>query len=181
MESIVVIGVMAVIMLVISQIFLLNYEMFWKQSLRSGNETGAILASRTISQLARSAADVEASHVFGGTTRTSSDTQLVLKLPSIDGTGSLIFNTYDYVAFYRDATATTKIFSVTEAGSGSVRKSGTRLVTAYNAALYFRYNNPDVTKADRVSVMLINQQTRRGTSVTSRAWTSIFLRDYKST
>jgi hypothetical protein len=177
METIVVVGVMALIMLIISQIFVLNYEMFFRQSLRTDNETGAILAARSISQLSRGAIAVEASHDFSGTVHTSSDSTLVLKMPAVDGSDNIIAGVYDYAAFYRDPTDATKIFIVTDPGSGSVRQLSARRLTSYNDTLIFRYNAATITAADRISVLLINQQTRRGATVTNRAWTSIFLRN----
>ena len=178
METIVVIGIMALIMILISQIFVLNYEMFFKQSLRTDNETGAILAARSISQLARGAIAVEASHNFGGTTYTSSDSTLVLKMPAVDGSDNIIGGVFDYAAFYRHPTETTKIFVVVDPGTGSVRQPGTRRITSYNDTLAFRYNAVDITRADRISVLIINQQTRRGATIASRSWTSIFLRNF---
>jgi len=177
MEMMVVIGIMMYLLLIITQIFALNYDIFAKQSKRTDNEVGAILAAKTISQMARGALDVEASRTMSGTTYTSSDSQLVLRLPAVNASNDIIAGVYDYVGFYRSTTETTKIFAVTEAGSGSIRKSGTRLVTAYNTALIFRYNNPALTGANRVSLFVVNTQTQRNITLTTRGWTSIFLRN----
>jgi hypothetical protein len=177
METTAVIAIMGLIMLFISQIFVVNYELFFGQSLRTANETDAILAARSVFQLARGAIAVEASHNFGGTTYTSSDSTLVLKMPAIDSSNNVIAGVFDYAAFYRHPTETTKIFVVVEPGTDSVRRAGARRITSYNDTLIFRYNAPDLTAADRVSVYLINQQTRRGTTSTSRSWTAIFLRN----
>ena len=177
METMVVIGIMIVLLLIITQIFALNYDIFAKQSKRSDNEVGAILAAKTVSQMARGAEAVEASHVFSGTTRTSSSTAVVLKLPSVDASNAIITGSYDYVAFYRSAATPTKIMVDTEGAGGSARLSGTRLITAYNTTLIFRYNDPVITDADRVSLFLINSQTQRGLTLTTKAWTSIFLRN----
>lgn len=178
METVVVIGVMSVLMLIITQIFLINYDIFEKQMRRTDNETGAILAAKTISQMARGASAIMTSQVIGGTAYASSDAALVLKLPAINASGQILPGVYDHIAFYRDGVTPTKIFAATEAGTGSARQNGNRLITAYNQTLVFRYGNPDLTKANRVSVYLVNSQTRRETTLTTRAWTSIFLRNY---
>jgi Tfp pilus assembly protein PilW len=177
LETIVVVGVMSIIMLTITQIFILNYNIYSRQSKRAGNDTGAILTAQAISQLTRGASNVETSHVFNGTTRSSSSSTLVLKMPALDVNGVPIPMTYDYVAIYRDATVTTKIFIDTDADPASFRKDGTRLITDYNATMIFRYNSTDITTADRVAVYLVNTQTDRTSTLTSRAWTSIFLRN----
>jgi hypothetical protein len=177
METIVVIGIMIGLLLIITQIFALNYDIFAKQSKRSDNEVGAILAAKNISQMARGAETVEVSHVFDGTTRTSSTAALVLKLPSIDASSNVIADSYDYVAFYRSVATPTKIMADTEGAAGSARVSGTRLITAFNTTLIFRYNDPVITDANRVSLFLINSQSQRGLNLTTKAWTSIFLRN----
>ncbi len=176
-EMMVVIGVMTFLLLIITQIFALNYDIFAKQSKRTDNEVGAILAAKTISQMARGALNVEASRTIGGTLFTSSASQLVLKMPAVDASNNIIVNSFDYVAFYRSPTQTTKIMAVTEAAAGSVRKTNTRLITDYNTAMVFRYNNPVPASADRVSMLVINTQSQRGITLTTKGWTSIFLRN----
>ena len=177
METVVVVGVMTIIMLVITQIFILNYNIFARQSKRAGNDTGAILAAQAISQLTRGASNVETSHAFNGTTRTSSSTALVLKMPSLDAGGNPIALSFDYVAVYRDATVTSKIFIDTDADPASTRQDGTRLITDFNATMIFRYNDSTITTANRVSVYLVNSQIDRDSTLTTRAWTSIYLRN----
>lgn len=178
METIVVISVMASIMLILTQIFILNYQIYASQSKRADNDTGAILAAKALAQYARGASNVESSHIFDGTTRTSSDSVLVLKMPSVDATGNIVAAAYDYIAFYRDATVTTKIMVQTDANASSYRKSGARLITAFNQNLIFRYNAADITQANRVSVFLINSQVNRNATLQTKAWTAIFLRNY---
>lgn len=177
METIIVIGIMSVLMLVVTQIFLLNYEIVDKQSGRAANETGAILAAKTISQMTRGASAVEASHVFSGTTRTSSSTTLVLKMPSIDSSGNVLAATFDYVAIYRHTTNTDELHVAIDAATGSYRQDGSRRLTANNQTLTFFYNDPTLTETDRVSAYVVNSQTKRGTTLTTRGWTSIFLRN----
>jgi prepilin-type N-terminal cleavage/methylation domain-containing protein len=179
METLVVIGIMTVLLLVVTQIFALNYDIFWKQSKRSSNETGAVLAAKTVSQMARGAIDVEASHLFGSDTRTSSSSALVLKLPTVDSSGNVVAASFDYIAFYRDATTPTKIMAATDAAALSYRASGTRLITDHNEVARFMYNNPDITKANRVSLFVVNRQSYRSLNLTTRGWTSIFLRNYE--
>lgn len=177
MEMMVVIGIMMILLLIITQIFAVNYDIFLKQSKRTDNEVGAILAAKTISQMARGALNIEESRTIGGTLYASSASQLVLRLPAIDASNNILPGTFDYVAFYRSPTQTTKIFAVTEADAGSFRQSNTRLITAYNSTLIFRYNDPVPTEADRVSLLVVNTQTQRGITLTTKGWTSIFLRN----
>ncbi len=176
-ETIVVVGVMSIIMVTMAQIFILNYSIYSSQTKRAGNDLGAVLAAQAISQLTRGASNVEVAHDFGGTVRTSSSSVLVLKMPSLDSGGNVLPGFFDYVAVYRGATEPTKIFIDTDADAISFRQDGTRMITDYNTVLIFRYDAPDLTSANRVSAYLVNAQTDRNTTLTTRAWLSIFLRN----
>lgn len=176
-EALTVIGIMTIVLVMVSQIFAVTYDIFVKQSARTGNETGAVLAARTISDMTRGASQVLTSQVINGTTYTTGPDVLVLKLPTIDASSNVLAATYDYVAIYRDGTLTTKIFSDTDAAASSRRVDGKKLVTAYNQTMRFRYNDADVSKATRVQAYLVNQQTTRATTLTTKGWTAIFLRN----
>ncbi len=177
METIVVIGIMSVLLLIVAQIFALNYDIYAKQTARLDADTGAVFAARNISDLTRGASKVMASHTINSTLYTTSNVELVLRVPSLDASGDIIDATFDYIAIYRDATETSKIFADTEIGAGSTRINGAKLITAYNGTAEFRYNAPDVTDTTRVGVFIINSQTVRGSSFRSKAWTSLFLRN----
>lgn len=177
MEGMTVIGVMAIILVMVSEIFTVSYDVFIKQSARSENETGAVLAARAIAEAARGADSIEASYVINGTTYTTSSDVLVLKLPTIDASNNVVPASYDYMAIYRHSAQTTKIFSDIDAAAGSKRIDGQKLMTANNTIMRFRYNDPDVTNANRVQVYLVNSQTKRQTVLTTKAWTAIFMRN----
>lgn len=180
LETMVVIGIMTLMLGVITSIFILNYDIVQKQSGRINTDTGATLAVKTITELARGAtAVVTTPTVIGGTSYTTSSTVLVIRAPSLDASKNIIAGQFDFIALYRHPTETTKIFSVAALGLGSTRPSAAHLITAYNQTMYFRFNNPDPALADRVSVYLVNQQTVKGATLTTKAWNSIFLRNYE--
>lgn len=178
MEGMTVLGIMTIVLVIVSQVFAATYDVFVKQSARSDNETGAVIATRTISDMTRGASQVMEDRVINGTTYVSGPDSLVLKMPAIDPGGNVIAGSSDYIAFYRDGSAATKIFSDTDAAAGSRRVDGKKLVTAYNETMRFRYNDPELTDATRIQVYLVNRQTVRGTTViTTKGWTAIFLRN----
>lgn len=172
------IGIMTMVLVMVDQVFAVSYDVFVKQAARTDNETGAVLATRNISDLARGASAVEASATVDGTAYVTSSSILVLKMPTVDASNDIVSGSYDYIAFYRDGSDATKIYSDTEAATGSKRLTGKKLVTANNLILTFRYNDPDVSKASRVQVYLVNTQTKRATTLTTKAWTSIHFRNY---
>lgn len=177
-ETIVVIGIMTILLLIVNQIFIINYDIVSKQTGRTDSEGGAVLATRFISELARGAVSVEATAVINGDAYTSSADALVLKLPSIDEANQVIAASYDYVAIARDPLDAERIVAYSSPAAGSARFTGTRLVTDYNDELIFRYNASDIAAADRVSVYLVNRKTVRGATTVARASTSLFLRNY---
>lgn len=177
METMIVIGVMAILLVIVAQIFALNYDVYAKQTARLDADTGAVFAARKISDFTRGASKVLATQNINGTWYTTSQDELVLRVPSIDANRDIIDATFDYIAIYRDATDTSKIFADTEIGTGSSRANGTKLITAHNGTMKFRYNAPDETDATRVSVFMINTKTVRGSTISSRAWTSLLLRN----
>ncbi|HTK04362.1 MAG TPA: hypothetical protein VL500_02165 [Candidatus Eisenbacteria bacterium] len=178
MEALTVIGVMTIVLLMVDQIFAVSYDVYVKQSARTENENGATFAARNISELARGAEEVETSHVINSTTYTTSSDLLVLKVPTLDASNNVVANSYDYIAIYRDGTVTTEIWSDTAPAAGSKRASGKKLVTAYNTILKFRFNDPDVTNATRVQMYVVNTQTKRSMTLTTKAWISMFLRNH---
>lgn len=176
-ELMVSMAVMSVLLLIVAQIFIADYDIVEKQVAITDTDTGTILATRAISSMARGAIGVVAAQTINGTPYTSSASTLVLKLPTVNSTGDVIGNTYDYVAFARDGSSPTKIFVDVQAASGSVRLSLRRLITAYNSQLVFRYNAADITKATRVQVYLANSETSKGATLTANAWTALFFRN----
>lgn len=177
-EAITALGIMTLVLVMVAQIFAVSTDVFAKQMARNDNDTGAVLAARTIAEIARGASSVEASADVGGTVYASSSSVLVLRMPTISPANQVVTDSFDLVAIYRDATDTARIYAVTDAAAGSKRFDGTRLVTDNNAVMTFRYNDSAVANADRVQVYLVNRQTVRGTEVETEAWTSIFLRNF---
>lgn len=180
LETMVVIGIMTLMLGVITSIFILNYDIVQKQSGRINTDTGATLAIKQIAEAARGAtAVITTPTVIDGTSYSTSSTTLVIKTPSLDASKNIIAGQFDFIAIYRHPTETTKIFTAAALGTGSTRPSAAHLITAYNQTMYFRFNNPDPALADRVSMYLVNQQTVKGTTLTTKAWNSLFLRNYE--
>lgn len=177
MEAIAVMGVMTIVLVMVGQMFSSGYNLFVYQSARVDAEVGAVLASRAISAVTRGALTVEASAVIGGTTYTSDSDTLVLKIPSIDSSKNVIATQYDYVAVFIDPSDATLVKTATAIGTGSIRPAGTKLITASNSVLRFRYNDPTIVDATRVQMYLVNTQIRRSTTISAKAWTAIFLRN----
>ncbi|HTM68968.1 MAG TPA: prepilin-type N-terminal cleavage/methylation domain-containing protein [Candidatus Binatia bacterium] len=176
-EMMVSLAVMTVMLIIVTQIFIADYDIVQRQIARTDVDTGTSLAVRTISQLARGAIAVLGTQTVNGTSYTSSSSVLVLKMPSVSSSGAVLANTYDYVAFARDGSDPTKLYADVQAASGSVRISLRRLLSPDVSLLTFRYNASDITKATRVETYLVDVATSRGSTLTSKAWTALFFRN----
>lgn len=177
METLVIIVVMTVIMLLVTQIFALSYDVFYKQGARIEVATDAALAARAIAEAARGATRVVDAATINGTAYASSADTLVLELPSVDAASDIIVASFDMVAFTRDATDPSLLIVDTEAAAGSARVSGTRVLAEDATALVFRYNDPVITDATRVSALFKNERAVRGASFESTGWSALSLRN----
>ncbi len=171
-------GIMTMILTVANQIFLVNADYTDKALARIDNDNGASLAIRRIGELSRGATAVLASQTINGILYTTSTDTLVLKLPTVDAAGNVDTTNSDYIAIYRDTTVVTDVYTDIEAAAGSAKPNGKKRLTGNNTLLAFSYNDPVPYDATRVSVFLVNQKAVRGTTATSKEWTSIFLRNH---
>ena len=121
-----------------------GYELAASQS--SGSAS-AIL--REVEALSLPADAVLQSHTFTTGTYTSSSTALVLEIPSVDSSGAIVSNAYDYAVFY---VSSTTLYRRLEANASSVRGTGTKQLSTTVNALTFTYNNADFTQVNTVTV-----------------------------
>jgi|GEM_PF-1432275 type II secretory pathway pseudopilin PulG len=179
-EAIVVVGIMTIVLGVVAQVFKANYDTMQRQMARIDADNGAILAIRQLGELARGATGVMPARTINGTAYTGNHDVLILHLPSLDAAGNLVAGQSDYVAVFRNPSDPTQILTDTEIGTGSARPPGQKLLTGSNQTLVFSYNNADPSLANRVSVFLVNARTVRDSTLTSKAWTSIFMRNFSA-
>lgn len=176
--------IITIIMMVLNEIFIVNYDFTVKALARVDNDNGAILATRRLGELTRGATAVLSSKTINSTLYTTGTNVLVLQVPALDSAGNIIAGCSDYVAIYRSGSDPTEVWTDIDVndvpcyGGTSVRLDGKKLLTANNTTLTFSYNNSHPYDADRISVFLVNEQTVRGTTVTTKMWTSIFMRNH---
>lgn len=78
--------------------------LFYKQSSKVEQGLGINDALAKVRQTIKETSSIAASYTDGSTTYTSGEQQIVLKIPSIDGSGNVISNTFDYFVFFLDQT-----------------------------------------------------------------------------
>lgn len=177
-EALVVIAITVVLVTVIDAVFVADFNLSQRQFARIDAEGGAISAIRTLGEVTRGATGIMTNWTVNGTLRTSNKEALVLRLPSLDADGDPTGSERDYLAIYRDAANPRKVILDTMPASVSARHGGQKLLTNFNDQLTFSYNNVDPNLANRISVFLVNSTTPPHAVVVSKAWTSIFMRNY---
>ena len=129
----------------------------------------------------KDASAIVASYNSGSTTYTSSATQLVLKMPSIDSSNNIIANTFDYFVFFLDQN---KLRFKTFTDSTSFRKNQDQIFSTSVNSLTFQYfnsANPPVEvipiSAARVKVTLTLKQKNGNVVEQKTATTEASLRN----
>lgn len=156
METVIVVGIVALVAVPLTDLLRGYYALFTMQETVVEVDTSASAAIDEVRAAALQANRVVSSHAFSGATYASGTTTLVLRLPSVDASGTILPGAYDYVGFY--ATGTTA-YRATDAAAGSMRQSGTKRLSGVLRSLAFTYNNADVTRATSTAVDVVTHAT----------------------
>lgn len=111
---------------------------FYKQSAKVNIGLNANDALAQISQNIKESAKVAPSYSPGAETYTSGATQLILKVPSQDPSGSIISDTFDYFVYFLDQSS---LRLKTFPDILSVRKPQDRIFSTNVDSLFFQYLN----------------------------------------
>lgn len=115
-----------------------------------------------------------ASHDFSGTTYTSGTTTAIFELPSIDASGIVVGGSFDYIAIHASGT---EAYRLIDADVGSVRDSGTKLLTETLAELSFTYDDPSIITATSVTVDATTTSSMYDQTTESHVRSHIYLRN----
>ena len=147
-----------------------SYE---KTFMQSSNSASAVM--REMATLVVPAHSVLQTHTFSGIPRTSSSTALVVGIPSIDNSGNIITNTYDYAAFYVTGT---NMYRVLEANASSRRTSDTKQLSATINSLTFGYDAATAASSTIITVDVQTQATVKGETLSDHRHEQISLRNH---
>ncbi len=174
-ETIVVVALSAIMMIVLGAL-IYNFNMTTAYEQASAQSSGSANGfMRELESLTLPADAVLQTHDFSDGTVTSSSTVLVLEIPSIDSSGNVIANTYDYAEFYVTGT---DAYRRLEANALSSRVSGTKLLSSTVSALTFTYNNTDFTQVNVVTADLETQAQVQQDILADHLHEQIRLRNY---
>ncbi|MCX6786962.1 MAG: type II secretion system protein [Candidatus Kaiserbacteria bacterium] len=146
---------------------------FQQASLQSSGSASIIM--REVESLTFPADAVLQTHQFLNASYTSSSTALVLEIPSVNSSGNVISNTYDYAAFY---IVGTNAYRLLEANALSKRSSGTKQLSSTVYTLTFAYDNVDFTKANIVTIDVQTQAYAKQNILSDHRHEQIRLRNH---
>lgn len=145
-ETVVVIGVTAFILLALTNLYLTFTRLYaYEQTFVPAAESAAG-GMNAIADAVLTANRVLSEYAFSGATYTSGTTTLVLETPALDASGRIIPEAYDHIAFYLDGT---DLYRLLSSDPGSARGAGTKRVAREVSALTFTY---DALPAEAASV-----------------------------
>lgn len=117
-----------------------NTGVFYKESSKVGQGLNINDALSSIRSNAKLSETVATSHQISGVTYTSNATSLVLQLASIDISGLIIPNTFDWVVYLKSGD---KLYYKLAPGAGSKRKAINQILANNVDTLTFQYYQTD--------------------------------------
>jgi prepilin-type N-terminal cleavage/methylation domain-containing protein len=175
LEVAIVIGMFVVMMAVVIQFFITYSTSYLvdRATMSVASSAGSIV--NEVTELGYSADQILNSHSFGGTTYTTDATTLVLELPAINASGVVISSVYDYVVFYRVGES---VYRLLEAGTGSNRTPGTKLLSDSVTSFGFTYDHATPSQASTTVVSVTAQKVVHGAPVRSQLSNTVHLRNF---
>ena len=176
-EVLIAMGLATVVGALLVVIMVNSAGLFYTQSSRVSQGLGVNDALSKIRSSIKESNAVAASFSTGGTTYSSSGSEIVLKIPSVDALGTIISNTFDFIVIVKD---TNKLRYKFFPDTLSSRKSQDQIFSTSLDSLTFQYldsQNPPSevapTAATKVRIVLSlkqkNAQTFEMSTATSEA------------
>jgi hypothetical protein len=137
LEAVIAIGIATVLLVALASLYA-GYIRFYSYA-KATSETvgGANAAADELQDLVRQADAVMSTAIVNGASYASGSSTLVLELPSITASGSVVANTYDYAVFY---TSGTSLYRVLSASGASSRVSSTKRLSETVSSVTFTYD-----------------------------------------
>lgn len=162
LEIIIVMGVSVMAGLLLLVIMINSLGLFYKQSSKLSEGLSSNEALSHIRQTIKQASGIAASYTASGTTYTSSATQIVFKVSTLDSSNNIIADTFDYFVYFQDQNKLRlKLFP----DASSSRKSADRIFTTSLDSLLFQYlslSNPPLevapTTAAKIKITITLKQ-----------------------
>ncbi len=155
----------AMIFTILGAIFIAQGRYFAIEDAIAETQYNAFQILDTAGLYALSASGVIGSRTINGTAYSTGTSTVVLELPSIDASGTILINTYDYVALGIDPSDPSRFVVDIDAGTNSDRVDTTRTPGALVDKLIFRYNTVDTTQATAIELYVRTRKDARGQTI----------------
>jgi type II secretory pathway pseudopilin PulG len=173
-ETLIVLGIGILMMFALIQFFLSFNSTFSYMTKSIDVASDASRIMNEISSSIMTSKQVLSSYTFSGVNYQSSSTALVLELPSIDSSGTIIVSTYDHIAFYTTASSTYKL---TAAAVTSSRKSSLIDLSDQVQSLTFTYDNGTFSSVTKVDTDVVTKRTYANRSAQTHLHEQVRLRN----
>ena len=167
LELIVTIAIAALSFMILGAVFLAQARYLAIVNAASDTQYDAFQVMDTFGLYADAAQAVVSSQTINGRAYASGTSTIVLKLPSIDSSGTIISGSYDYVAFGLFQSDPTKFMFDIQPAAGSSRLSGQFIKAQLVDKLIFRYNAVDPTAATAIELYVRTTEDARGQTITT--------------
>lgn len=165
LELTVSVAVSTVIMLVLGGIFLAQGRFFDIQGALSETQINSFRAIDTVGLYASSAKDVVAGRTINSQAYTSGTSTVILELSSINASGAIIANTYDYIALGQNPTNSSQFIFDIDSATGSSRLDGKFVKGLLVDKVIFRYNTVSPSAATVLDLFIQTTKTVRGRTI----------------
>jgi len=173
-EVVITVALFAILMFGLSQLYIVNNRVVTFQKSVMGVSLDASNIVDAVRSAASQAFHIVASHTFSGVSYTSATTTVVFELPTVDSSGNIIANTYDYVGIYSSGK---NVYRITDAASGSDRLSGTKQLADVLGGLSFTYDAASFPSVASVTVNATTTALVRGQTTQAHLREHIYLRN----
>ena len=173
-ETLVVIFIVSIVMLGITSLFINFHNTY---AIQNGIINSAYSASQFLNEtgkLALQARSIVGTRIFGGISYTTGTSTLILEIPSVDSSGDIVTNTYDYALIKLSGST---IQRTLEANGTSARVSGTKQLSEVVTELTFTYNNATPSQASRISIDVTTQTTVKQQIMQTHLTQQVYLRN----
>lgn len=154
-----VIGIFSILTMILLPIFKSYNKLTIAESGLANVHKDTLFVMNTFKTEISQAKKVLASRTVNGTLYASASTTIVLEYPVFDDSQNLVSGVSDYGVLYLDPNDNAKIKFSFEAHPSSARQTMNKNLTELTSSLIIRYNSPEPSNADLVTIFVASKDT----------------------
>ncbi len=174
-EVIIVVAISSIIILVLLGLFDRHDDLYQYEQAQLRTTQGSRLAMTEINTFVSQGYRFVSSRTINGNTYTTGTTALVVQIPAISSSGTVLANTWDYAIF---TLSNQKMTEIIDADALSYRTDITRQVADTVSNLTFTYDNNDLNLARKVNIDMTTSEQAGQQTVSNSVDQDIYLLNY---